>query len=527
MTDESTPTDPEQSDEAPQLIAAQRNLIYMVGTDHTIAPADVREAFTLQADDRPRALALARDLLGASGVAIISTCNRTELWASFDNVEAPKALMEEDGTPSEDDPFLSALCQAHGLDASAYTHYATIRSDEDAVEHLFNVACGLKSAIMAEDQIISQVKHAIAYSREQGLADSCLEVLFRQAVTASKHVKSGVRFTRAYTTAVEQALGVLDERGVDLSKATCMVIGNGEYGKLAASTLAGRGARVFVTVRQYTHGYVSIPEGCGSIPYADRYKALDTCDIVMSATTSPHFTLVRSDFEEHHQGSTFVFDLAIPRDADPGIAEIEGCELFGIDDFSTEIGTENTQAIAEAEEILEEGMGEFWSWIARRTSAKSGPEEGAFFPLFVNLNSKHALFVGGGTIALRRIRTLLPFVGSVDVVAPEVTPEVQTMADTGAVNLRLQAYAPECLEGADIVFACTNDACLNAEIAHLCHEQGRMVSVSSDRHLCDFYYPGVVQRDNIVVGISAGGKDHRRVRQLRGRIARLLEEEDI
>ena len=510
-----------------QMHIKEANLVAMIGTDHGLASVDVRSAFVLDKEKRAQAMKDMRNFLGATGVTLITTCNRTELWASFDGVEMPERHVSEDGHPEANDPFLIALCQAHGLKPEDYANYFVCRNNGESISHLFNMTCGLRSAIVAEDQIISQVKHAIGYSREHGLTDGCLEVLFREAVAAAKNVKSGVRFTRAYATAVEQAMHVLQEKGVDLANTTCMVIGNGEYGRLAATTLVEAGARVFVTVRQYSHGQVSIPAGCGSIPYADRYLQLPQCDIVMSATTSPHYTLSHDEFTEHNVGNTLLFDLAIPRDIDPAIATIEGCEIFDIDSFSTEVGAENAQAIAEAQTILDAGIDEFWNWVQRRRKAQAMPDRGMFFPLFVNLNDKRVVFVGGGTVALRRLRTILPFVNNVEVIAPEVTPEVQAMADEGAVTLRKEAFTPGCLDGADMVFACTNDDELNARIADDCHEAGRLVSVSSNRHLCDFYFPGVVQYENMVVGISAAGRDHRRVRQLRKRIERLLEEEDL
>ena len=503
------------------------HLVCMVGTDHTLAPVDVRSAFVLPPDVRAEELQRIRDALGATGVVLLNTCNRTELWASFDGAEAPVRKLDG-GAPRATDPLLAALCVAHQLDPNEYAEFFAVHDGREAVTHLFSVTCGLRSAIVAEDQIISQVKQAIAYSREHDLADSCLEVLFRTAITTAKSVKSNVRFTRAYATAVDAALTVLQERGVDLTQSTCMVIGNGEYGRLAASTLAQQGADVMVTVRQYTHGYVAIPAGCNPIPYTDRYKHLNACDIVMSATTSPHYTLTPGMVDLYgNQAGMLIFDLAIPSDVHPDIKALDHCEVFDIDSFSTSVGSENTQAIAEAHEIIERGAQEFWDWTERRDDPSHHMNESAFFPLFVDISQKHAVFAGGGTIALRRIRTLLPFAGSITVVAPEVTPEVELMAEAGDIHIVRSPFEREHLDGADIVFACTNDSELNARIAAVCRERGTLVSVSSDRTLCDFYYPGVVQYDGMVVGISAGGKDHRRVRQLRKRIERLLEEEDI
>lgn len=505
-------------------------LICMIGTDHSLASADVRSAFSLPEDVREDILALARAKLGATGVVLLATCNRTELWASFDGVDAPTRSVDGHGIPQPDDPMLKTICEMHMVKPDDYTRYFMCRSGDEAVGHLFNVACGLRSAIVAEDQIVSQVKQAVAYSREIGVVDSVLEVLFRQAITAAKQVKSGVRFTRAHATAVEQAVSLLDEEGVDFLSTTCMVVGNGEYGRLAASTLAARGAKVLVTVRQYTHGAVSVPLGCTGVPYENRYDYLDSCKIVMSATTSPHYTLEREPFEAARTSNEPIalFDLAIPNDIDPSIAELPGCVVHDIDSFATEIGSENAQAIEAAQRLLTSGMSEFWSWFNRRDllSHTKTPST-VFFPLFVDLGDKRAVFIGGGTIALRRIRTLLPFVGELVVYAPDFSPELEQMAYDGAISLVHRLYDESELDEADIVFACTNSAEINDMVWDACKRRGILVNVCSDRNKCDFYFPGVAQSGNMVVGVSAGGKDHRRVRQLKARIEDLMEEEDF
>ena len=172
-------------------------------------------------------------------------------------------------------------------------------------------------------------------------------------------------------------------------------------------------------------------------------------------------------------------------------------------------------------------MDEFWDWIGRReTMAHTKPPMGALFPLFVDLSEKRAVFVGGGTIALRRVRTLLPFAGDIVVYAPEFTPELERFADDGAITLVYREYDPSVLDGADIAFICTNSNEINDEAWAECKRRDIFVNVCSDRFKCDFYFPGVVQSEGMVVGVSAGGKDHRRVKQLRARIERLMEEED-
>lgn len=167
------------------------------------------------------------------------------------------------------------------------------REEGEAIEHLFYLTSGLKSQILAEDQIITQVKDALSMARDVYCTDNVLEVLFRMAVTAAKRVKTEVVFSRGNSSVIHQAIQKLREAGYSLDGITCMVIGNGEMGKVAALALAEAGAHVTVTVRQYRSGIVSIPKGCDRINYGERMEFFPSCDLVVSATASPNFTLTK------------------------------------------------------------------------------------------------------------------------------------------------------------------------------------------------------------------------------------------
>ncbi|MBO4365856.1 MAG: bifunctional precorrin-2 dehydrogenase/sirohydrochlorin ferrochelatase, partial [Eggerthellaceae bacterium] len=199
-----------------------------------------------------------------------------------------------------------------------------------------------------------------------------------------------------------------------------------------------------------------------------------------------------------------------------------------IDRFGSGMGAENDRALAQAREVIAEGMEEYWDWMRRRQeAAHAKPPTAAFFPIYVDLSNHHVVFVGGGTIAMRRIRTLLPFVDDIVVYAPDFSPELERFAVDGAIRLVRKEYDPSVLDGADIVMVCTNKPDLNDEVYEECKRRDILVNVCSDRFKCDFHFPGVAARDNIVVGVSAAGKDHRRVKQVRARIQALLDEEDL
>ncbi len=150
-----------------------------------------------------------------------------------------------------------------------------------------------------------------------------------------------------------------------------------------------------------------------------------------------------------------------------------------------------------------------------------------YFPLYVDLSGKDILFVGGGHIAARRIGVLQPFVESMTVVAPEAEGSILELTESGEVNWITREFEEGDLEGRDIVFAATDDKALNAEIAAMCREKGITVNASSEKELCDFYFPGIVRQGNTVIGVNASGEDHRKAKKVRERIQEILTEEGI
>ena len=145
----------------------------------------------------------------------------------------------------------------------------------------------------------------------------------------------------------------------------CMVIGNGEMGKVAAQTLRETGADVTVTVRQYRSGMVSIPFGCKRINYGERMEYLPKCDLVVSATASPNFTLREELFEELElEKSIVLIDLAVPRDIEPEVGRFEGVTLYDMDSFKTdEKPAELQENLEAAGRIVREQMDEFFKWL--------------------------------------------------------------------------------------------------------------------------------------------------------------------
>lgn len=138
-----------------------------------------------------------------------------------------------------------------------------------------------------------------------------------------------------------------------------------------------------------------------------------------------------------------------------------------------------------------------------------------FFPMFVDLSDKKIVVVGGGNIATRRIKTLLQFTRNITAVAPKTTMELHELGKAGFVNLINRPVKRSDFAMAFMVIAATNDWKLNDEIYRVCKEQGIYVNVADDKSKCDFYFPGIYMQDEVVVGITASGLNHKKARRVR------------
>ena len=328
--------------------------ISMIGIDYKKASVDVRAQFSFTKKNTVAALENLKKEPGILGCIILSTCNRMEIWASTG----------EDWKGS----LYEFLCREKEKDPDEFRQYFVSRKEEEAVEHLFYLTSGLKSQILAEDQIITQVKDALALSREAYCTDNVLEVLFRMAVTAAKKVKTQVSFSRANSSVIHQAIERLENQGFSIQGKTCMVIGNGEMGKVTALALKEAGADVTVTVRQYRSGIVTIPQGCDRINYGERLEFLPKCDLAVSATASPNYTLTMEQIENAEiPGHIVLIDLAVPRDIEPSAGTLSNVTLYDIDSFKIDAVSPKLQAsLDQAGKILQEQQEEFYSWYNGR-----------------------------------------------------------------------------------------------------------------------------------------------------------------
>lgn len=147
-----------------------------------------------------------------------------------------------------------------------------------------------------------------------------------------------------------------------------------------------------------------------------------------------------------------------------------------------------------------------------------------YFPMFTDISKKKILVIGGGKIAGRRVHTLLDFAENITVVAPDICEEIEKLAAENRIILNRKTYEREDLYDADLVVAATDKPEVNDDVYSACKCLGITVNTASDKHKCDFHFPGVIEHEGVVIGFNAAGMDHKKTKEIREKVEVLLKE---
>ncbi len=484
--------------------------LLMVGVDHETAELEMREAFALSSE---RAESLLRNVHGRDmirGCALLSTCNRSELYLSYEGEVPPDSVV--------------LLCETLGLDASRFGECLVERYERDALAHLMQVAAGMRSQILGESQIITQVRAAIELARQAGTGDPLLETVFRSAVTAGKKIKTLVNFSLPGQSVASEAVGALAEMEGGLEGKKVLVVGNGATGRLAAEKLLARGCLVLLTQRRNTVPKQPPPSGCQVVPFENRHQFLSGCDAVVSATSSRQYTIDCALVRDLPARPKYFVDLAVPRDIDPEVAGLDGAVLWNIDAFRhPHIEAEQRRQFLKAHEIIEKELARFDVWRRNREHLASSAGGAPNFPVFINMNGVVAVIAGGGPVAARRAGVLLRFGAAVKVVSPTLSPDMEVLLGSAGLRWIRREVEADDLDGATLAVAATDDREANRNFGLEAKERGILVSVADRREECSFYFPAVVQAGSLTVGLASNNGDHALVKRVAARLRQGLE----
>ena len=339
-------------------------MLLTLGLSHHQSPLDVRERVAFPDAELPDALARLRALPGIAESAIVSTCNRTELMTVAD--EADEARLVE------------WWRRERQLPEGLLEKYRYAHRDHGSILHNLRVASGLDSMIVGEPQILGQMKHSFAAAGTAHTLGPVLSRLFQHAFAVAKLVRSRTQVGAHPVSVAYAAVQLARHIFTDFSQQTALIVGAGEIAELMARHLRGQGvSRLLIANRSLDRAQRLAREVSGyALPLHDLPSYLADADLVVSSTGARGLVLERAAVERallrRRRKPVFMVDLAVPRDIDPRIAELEDVYLYTIDDLR-KVVAENLKLrgaeARQAEALVEEYASGFNRWLEARDAA--------------------------------------------------------------------------------------------------------------------------------------------------------------
>jgi glutamyl-tRNA reductase len=329
--------------------------LIVAGVSHMTAPIDVREKLTFRPHDAIRELARLRaDGIIREGV-ILSTCNRTEIYA----VE-----QSSDALPD----FSSLLSSRLGRDAAGFTY---VHRDRDATSHLFGVAAGLESMILGEAQIHGQVKEAWEQCRPE--SGPILNRMFQSALLAASRARQETGIGRGAASVSSAAVQLAKKIFGGLAGRRAMVLGAGDVAELSLECLLSEGVRVAIVANRTHERALTLAErhGATAMHYDECWQSLREVDVLICSTSSPVPVVtvprVRESIEARGDRPLCILDIALPRDVEESVGDMGNVFLYDLDDLRAAAAANLEQRgedVPAAREIIAEEVQKYWDWVA-------------------------------------------------------------------------------------------------------------------------------------------------------------------
>ncbi|MBT0664059.1 glutamyl-tRNA reductase [Geobacter pelophilus] len=335
--------------------------IIVVGLSHKTASVDIREKVAFAPTNMEKPLKALVDIPDITEAIIVSTCNRVEIYVTTHDIAGGIARVKR---------FLADYhnLSLENLDPHLYAHHG-----EEAIRHVFRVASSLDSMVVGEPQILGQIKTSYGYAAEFKSSGIILNRFLHKAFSVAKRVRTETKIASSAVSvafaAVELSRKIFDE----LNDKTVMLIGAGEMCELAAKHFLNNGVRgVMVTNRTFERAERLADEfGGRAVKFEDLFDYLHKADIILSSTGAPHCIIGPKDLEEvmrrRKQKPMFFIDIAVPRDIDPKVNDVENVYLYTVDDLQEVVQANLAQRAEEAkkaEDIVNQEIGQFFKWLS-------------------------------------------------------------------------------------------------------------------------------------------------------------------
>jgi len=327
----------------------------VIGLNHETASMAIREKVAFTDAQKIQAISTLMDE-GVKELVILSTCGRSEIYCA-DSLENMSQVIEDVRR------YFSDYCG----DAEVLDHlYCKV--GEVAIAHLIQVAVGLDSIVLGEDQILGQIKSAHVLSMEMGASAKILNTLFRDAVASAKKVKTALKISEIPVSISSLGIKALKQKIGSLKSCKVCIVGLGLMADLAYKYLLEEGADLTLCARNREKllKYQEANPEIKVLPYTERYEALKVHDIIVTATSAPHLVFVSDDFQDLEHPMVLL-DLSLPRDIDEAVREKPQVTLINMDDLQriSEAQMERrVQLTEEAKVLIEEDMEKLSFWLS-------------------------------------------------------------------------------------------------------------------------------------------------------------------
>ena len=338
--------------------------VWALGLNHTTAPLDLRGRFTFTVEQMGSTIATLRHTFSTdSEVAILSTCNRTEIYCA-----GGEAQMQQ---------TMAWLAQSGGVSTEDLKDHTYALLEADAARHAFRVASGLDSMVLGEPQILGQMKDAVRAASEAGALGTTLNQLFQRSFAVAKEVRSSTEIGAHSISMAAAAVRLAGQLFEDLSETRVLFVGAGEMIELCATHFAAKNPKaIAIANRTLERGEKLATQFGGEVMrLADLPQRLHAFDVIISCTAStlPLIGLgaVKQALKQRKHRPMFMVDLAVPRDIEPEVKWLEDVYLYTVDDLSdvVQTGQANRQAaVAQAEAIIDAGVQSFEHWMDQRSN---------------------------------------------------------------------------------------------------------------------------------------------------------------
>jgi glutamyl-tRNA reductase len=333
--------------------------LIVLGLSHRSAPIEVRERIAVPVSEVRSTVNALREASGAREMVLLSTCNRTEIYA----VEG------EGGGPGDGVAAIWAeLSRQYGLDLTSYGY---VRRDRDAVAHLYRVASGMDSMILGEAQIHGQVRDAWELSRSASRA--ILNRLFQSALLVASRVRTETAISRGAASVSSAAVQLAKKIFGSLQGRRAMVLGAGEMADLALECLVSEGVRTAIVANRTFDraSELAARHGAVALHYDECWGRLAEVDLLLCSTAAPHAIVQREHVEPalrvRGDRPLCILDIALPRDVDPSVGTLDNVFLYDLDDLQAVVAASlerRREELPSAEQVIADEVEQYWNWLA-------------------------------------------------------------------------------------------------------------------------------------------------------------------